>query len=234
MSVIISKDNFKIIQIDKSTFKIVFDYPTPLLINSLIKTKIIIGATISDDYKQVRFKAHSVKSLQQKKKLSITEAAKLTENLAKQLQYLIDTESQTIIGYNPENIIVINDKTFAFLGSEFIANIEENDRILISTPFSSSDFFVSPELQKVTSLPAYVHYKTSYFSLACLVIYTLLSNDEFYIKYLQQAKEEAKEEAKESNIINCLHIHPIKETKLYWLLSRCLDEDPEKRSIIHL
>ena len=246
MDVIISKDNFKIIQIDKSTFKIEFNYPNPLLINSLIKTQLILGATISDDHKQLRFKAQSVKSLQQfqedkyNKKLSVAEAAKLTEHMTTQLQYLIDIESHTILGYAPENIIVINDKTFATIGSEFIAKIEENEQVLISSPFSPTDFFVSPELQKITSLPSYVHFKTSYFSLGCVILYALLANDQFYHTYLQQQEEQQQEEqqqeeqAEETTLINCLNNHPIKHTKLYWLLSRCLGEEPEKRSIIHL
>ena len=237
MSVIISKDNFKIIQMDKTTFKMEFDYPNPLLINSLIKTKLILGATISDDYKQLRFKAQTIKTLQQihSNRLSIVEATILTENLAKQLQYLIDAESQTIIGYNPENIIVINGKTFAYLGSELITKIEENEQVLISSPFSTTDFFVSPELLKITTIPSYIHFKTAYFSLACLVIYTLLSNDKFYFKYLQQQQaKESNENPEAIEIITCLNTHPIKHTKLYWLLSRCLGEEPERRSIIHL
>jgi hypothetical protein len=219
-----------IIQIDKSTFKIQFDYPNPSLINSIIRTKLIIGATATDDYTHIRFKAQTIKSLPeflQGKKLSIAESAKLTENLAMQLQYLIESESYTILGYNKENIIVINDKTFAYLGSELITKIEDNEQVLISSPFSTTDFFVSPELQKITSLPAYVHYKTTYFSLACLVIYGLLSSDQFYYNYLLDP-------LKTSEIIKCLDTHPIKHTKLYWLLSRCLGEEPEKRSIIHL
>lgn len=240
MTIIISKDNFKIIQIDKSTFKIEFNDQNPLLINSLIKTKLILGATISDDYKQLRFKAQSVKSLQQvqedknDKKLSIVEAAKLTEDLTMQLQYLIETESHTILGYAPKNIIVINGKTFAYLGSELITKIEENEQVLISSPFSHTDFFVSPELLKIKVLPSYIHFKTAYFSLACLVVCTLLSNDKFYYKYLQQQEDEARVKPEALEIIKCLDIHPIKHTKLYWLLSRCLGEEPEKRSIIHL
>jgi hypothetical protein len=116
---------------------------------------------------------------------------------------------------------VINDKTFAFLGSKCVSELDET-QTLISYPFSHSDFFVSPELLKITDLPHYVHYKTAYFSLACLVIYTLMADDSFYFKYLQ----------KEETILEFLNNHPIKHTKLYWLLSRCLDEEPEKRTIL--
>jgi hypothetical protein len=35
-------------------------------------------------------------------------------------------------------------------------------------------------------------------------------------------------------IVEYLKDHTIKDTKLYWLISRCLVEDPEKRSILYL
>lgn len=223
MSEIISKEYFKIIQTDQ-IFRIEFTSSCPALINSLIKTKIILGATASANYTTIKFKAYSVKTLKQfleQKPNTIQNALLLTSNLADQLQYLLSVEDHTIIGYAPENIIVINDKTFAFLGSKCVTELDET-QTLISYPFSHSDFFVSPELLKITDLPHYVHYKTAYFSLACLVIYTLMADDSFYFKYLQ----------KEETILEFLNNHPIKHTKLYWLLSRCLDEEPEKRTIL--
>ena len=38
----------------------------------------------------------------------------------------------------------------------------------------------------------------------------------------------------DNNPLSYLDKHPIKNTKLYWLLSRCLEEDPNKRSIIFI
>ena len=97
MSVIISKDNFKIIQYDNHIFTIEFSSPSPALIHSLVKTKLILGATITNDYQTVKFKAHSVKNLLQfqgensphTKKISIKNAHLLTSNLVNQLQYLL-------------------------------------------------------------------------------------------------------------------------------------------------
>lgn len=225
MTVIISKDNFKIIQTEPTIFRIEFTAPCPALIHSLVKTKHIIGATATDDYKTLQFKAKSVKMFRDYSHLplSIHDATVLTTHLAEQLKYLLEHENRTIIGYATENIIIINDQTPAFLGSECVTELVD-EQVLLSYPFSHSDFFVSPELLKITELPAYVHYKTAYFSLACLVIYALLGDDDFYYKYLQ----------KESSIIDFLNNHPIKHTKLYWLLSRCLVEEPEKRTILFI
>ena len=152
MTVIISKENFKIIQSEQTIFRIEFSTPCRALINSLIKTKIILGATITEDYKAIKFKAHSVKSLKQfqeqkKSPMSIQDVANVTTNLVHQLQYLLEIELHSIIGYSPENIIIINDKTVAFLGSECVTELL-NEQILLSYPFSHSDFFVSPEHHK--------------------------------------------------------------------------------------
>ena len=38
----------------------------------------------------------------------------------------------------------------------------------------------------------------------------------------------------ENDVRDILNNHHIKDSKLYWLLSRCLDEDPNKRCIVLL
>ena len=223
MTVIISKENFKIIQqSDQTIFRIEFATKCPALLKSIAKR--IVGSTITDDYQGLKFKAYSVKSLQQFQRVSVASAIQLTSNLVSQLKYLLEIENHCIIGYSTSNVIVINEKTFVFLGSECVTELLDDDQILISYPFSHSDFFVSPEQQKITELPSYVHFKTAYFSLACLVMYTLLGNDDFYYKYLQR----------EASIMDFLNNHPIKHTKLYWLLSRCLVEEPESRRLLFI
>jgi hypothetical protein len=234
MKEIYKNDSLKITEEKKTIFIIEMAYMNQVLINSLLKTKIIQGGVSTNNYSTIKFKASSVKSLNQfqeerqkqtgSKNLTISEVASLVSNLSLQLKYLIEQEHRTIIGYTPENIIVINEKKFAFLGSELISEIEDN-KTIISYPFTPNDFFVSPELLKIRELPSYVHYKTAYFSLGCLVLHTLLSDNDFYIKYL-------KEKSIQSNVIELLDLHPIKNTKIYWLLSRCLMEEPESRSII--
>jgi serine/threonine protein kinase len=156
----------------------------------------------------------------------------MISNLSAQLSHLIKAESQTIIGYAPENIIVLNGNTFAFLDSELVAEIDPvgKEMATISCPFKVTDFFASPEILKITELPSYVHYKTSYFSLGCLLLYALtegrLEGEDFYKEYLKELK--------------CEKIHEyltglnFKNTKLYWLLSRCLVEEPKKRSILFI
>ncbi len=235
-------DSLKIIQDknNKTMYKIEFNYQCPPLVRSLTKTHIIQG-TITDDYLTLRFKAQSVKSLpqfieEQKKVrgspyLSINLAAKMILNLSAQLSHLISKESKTIIGYAPENILVINGNTFAFLDSELVADIDPvgKEMATISCPFNVIDFFASPEMLKIKELPSQVHYKTSYFSLGCLLLYaltggsfSLTGGDDFYKDYFK---------GKPHEYLNQLHF---KNTKLYWLLSRCLVEEPEKRTILFI
>lgn len=158
-------------------------------------------------------------------KLSINIAAKMISDLTKQLNYLIKNENSTILGYNEDNIIVINGETFAFLGSDLMTNINE-EMVMISRPFTHKDFFIAPELFKINELPSYVHFKVAYFSLGCLILYALFSDAGFYTEYLKHQHSEKIQEYLDS--------HHIKNTKLYWLLSRCLVEDPKNRSILFI
>jgi serine/threonine protein kinase len=190
-----------------------------------------MGSSTDEMYRTITFKAETVKTLKQyigKTRLSIPEVAKIMRSLVQQLSYLIHKESSTIIGYNLDDILVINDETVAFLGSEFVANIDvETNMAMISCPFSSNDGFFSPEMLHIKEIPSFVHYKTSYFSLACVIIYLLLGcDDEFYKEYIKKSQSKI--------IIEYLQHHPIKESKLYWLLIRCLVEEPKNRSILFL
>jgi serine/threonine protein kinase len=236
MREIFSNNYLKIIENNNnSIFQLVFDYSNEALINSLIKTGIIQGGTSTNNYKIVRFKAYSVKSLSQfqddqegtsgRKNLSINCVGQMIASLTLQLNYLISVERQTILGYSPENIIVINDKKFAYLGSEFFSNIE-NNLTQVSFPFTVNEFYVSPELLKIKEIPSYVHFKTAYFSLACLVFYALLSTSDFYNEYLEHKCPE--------KILDFLNTHPIFQSKIYWFLSRSLIEEPKKRSLIFI
>ena len=231
----IKSENYEIYKLEKSIYKISFRYTEYSLVNSLVKSRLIMGSSTDENYKTITFKAESVKTFRQymrdyevrtgKKALLISDAAKMIRSLVQQLSYLLEKTSCTLIGYTPEDIIVINDEKFAFLGSELVANFDaDTEQAMISCPFSTKDFFFSPELIKINEIPAYIHYKTSYFSLACLIIYAILGDDEFYVEYLRHKQID--------KIIEYLDKHPIKQTKIYWLLSRCLVEEPNNRSIL--
>ena len=228
-----SNEYLKIIE-DKNIsgmFKIQFTYSNIQLINSLVRTKIINGATITDDYKSILFKSFSLKSFQQFKKeriqIGFSDALNMVYSLSSQLNYLINAQQYTFLGYNPDYLFVINNTKFIYLDSENLKEIN-NNKILISSPFYTNDFFVSPELLKIKTIPSYVHFKTSYFSLAFLVLYALSNNtkqfyeSQLYKNYLHQNDDFGKILSKYPN------------TKLQHLLSRCLVDDPTKRTILFI
>lgn len=238
----IKTDNYSIyINRVNSIYQIRFPTSQYALVQSILNTTCLTGTGASTDefYKTITFKAESVKPLniymQEQKRitgrpsLSITCATKLTQSLTHQLSHLITQSQHTIIGYNPESIIVINDKTSAFLGSEFILEINaSSEESTIFCPFVPSDAFFSPEILTHKHLPMKVHYKTAYFSLACLILYALLGENEFYREWIYEKQMQP------SILLRYLQNHSVKDTKLYWLLSRCLIEDPRQRSIIYL
>ena len=230
METILQTDH-TIIKHNKDIFTIEFKYKSYSLINSLLKTRLIQGGSTDEFYRTLTFKADSIKTLNQylnirgKKNLLVHEAAKAILQLGKQLEYLINMESKTLIGYNPNDIIVINDETFAFLNSELITEIDQDTELMtITWPFSTNDFFVSPELLTMKEIPSQIHFKSTYFSFACLIIYCLLGDGEFYTTYLNTKDSQ--------EVLNGLDNHTIKGTKLYWFLSRCLTKSVKDRCLI--
>lgn len=245
MNIIIKNGNFKIGQgqdeTDNKSFTIFFDSYNEALIKSISKTKIILGATTTEKYKTLSFKAISVQTfsefqseLERKNKslkMPYNLVLKMTHNLVTQLKYLITHFSQTFLGYTPENLIVIDNHKFIYLCDDFLLDIKndndynnnDNDKnVLISYPFTRDDFFMAPELYCIKEIPSFVNYKVSYFSLGYLILYTLLGDNDFI-------KEDCLQQIKKH-----LDSLIIKNTKLYWLLERCLVEEPINRSILFI
>ena len=237
MNPIIKTDEYEITQDpkNKTLFTITFisettvnEIKTSPLLKSLVKPNIILGATIYDNYKSMSFKAHSIKTLNQYKKdlisgksvpnFSYLNTLKLVYYLTKQLSYLIEEESHCFYQFIPENIIVIDNTKFIYLSLNHLKKIiEKTELIKFVAPFDR-DGFVSPELLKVKSVPSTINYRTIYYSLGLLVMDCLFDyiNEEIDIKEIKKI----------NNILN-----PIKDTKLFYLIKRCLHEDPTFRVI---
>ena len=245
MNIIIKNENFKIgqDQKDNKLFTVFFDSYNEALIKSIAKTRIILGATTTEKYTTLTFKASNVLSFsdfqkEMKRETGASRIAydlglKMTHNLVTQLNYLITHFSQTFLGYSLENLIVIDKHKFVYLSDEYLLDINDEENIFIKSPFSSNDFFWAPELLKVKEIPAFIHYKVSYFSLGCLLLDPLLEKVEQNDQLLDQLSEkveqinlpfEKMEQIKDS----------IKNTKLYWLLERCLIKEPKNRSILFI
>ena len=148
--------------------------------------------------------------------------------LSTQLKYLINNEHKCFYRYNPDNILVIDESKFVYLSIEDLLKIEpETENIEINTVISF-DWFVSPEILKITSIPETVHYKTIYYSLGALIIYSLYSINILDIRN-DHIEEDQEDQIDQIDQI----IVTIKGTKLYYFLKRCLNKTIENRSLLY-
>lgn len=112
------------------------------------------------------------------------------------------------------------DPQFLFLNDHLIFELDNDGFMIVDHAIKSNDrTFMSPELQLLVATatpfaPFSVHFKTIYYSTAQLIIYFLLNVDRI------PDDEE--------------YLNPIKFTKLYWFLRRCLNPVPAKRSYVYI
>jgi len=229
--------------INENIFTMHFTSYSEALIKSIVKPRIILGATASHNYKILKFKASSIQTLSEflkdkSNKLSVPLAVQMLKSLVHQLNYLINHESKTIIGYNPENIIVIDGTKFIYLCGDHLLDINPNTHtVMVTFPFAKSEFIMSPELYKIKEIPVAIHYKSSYYSLGCLIIYVLAGDDNSLLKgilYNGENNTSQNDLSREKLINNYVDAMHIKGTKLYWLLKRTLVEDAINRSILFI
>ena len=238
METIIQNDFYKITQseVDDKMYTIFFGSYNEPIIKSIIKTKILLGATTTQKYNSISFQATKVQTFEKyqieleretgTKKLQYNSLLKLSYHLATQLHFLITYFSKTFLGYSPKNVIVIDKNKFIYLSSEYLLNISDEQQACITFPFSQTDFFMSPELSNITELPSFVHFKVTYFSFGCLLLYGLLGEDDFI-------KDDDEKTSEEKVSIHMKTIW-IKNTKLYWLLKRCLVKEAKNRCILFI
>jgi len=179
----------------------------------------------------------------------------LVRDLGKQLEALISS-GRSIACLGVDDVVVIThrasdqflqndldstlgdsrmDPQFLFLNDHLIFEIDEDTGALImdhALPPKSSSKFLSPELKhllKTTTTPTTttttttttrenhlsVHFKTIYSSAAQLVIYFLLN-------------------VVDPSPTDLEYLNPIKNTKLYWFLLRCLAPVPTERTYIYI
>lgn len=193
-------------------------YSTPL-INSFMNLVTKYNVSTMDD-KSIFLHAFSVttlKEFQQTLKnpnVKYQKTLDLILSLGQQLEYLIETENVSFYEYNPENVIVIDEKIFIYLSNNLM-RVFKKRTIEFTFPFvRAPHLLISPEVARIQSIPCTINHKTIYYSLGLLSLFFLLNElvNEFTLDQLNF----------------------LRNTKLYWLLLRCLDLDPLKRTIVYL
>lgn len=197
-------NEFKIEKKENNFYTITLKYPNKELLLSLTKTGILLGATITDSFQSIIFRASTLHPLKTESTnstpINYTNLLNIFYCLSKQIKYLIEKEKKCFFTLNPENIIIIDNKQCIYLSNDLFS-INKDETITIYKPFVKS-IYNSPELNNVNTLPLTVHFKTIYYSLAIVIL---------EIKNLE-----------------------IKNTKLYFALKRCLKPKPEERVILFI
>ena len=171
-------------------------------------------------------------------RMSYNSAIHLVYSLSKQQKYL-EHNKLGFVCFNVDDIVVIDDSKFICVNpslceelfwlppKEFnhspsthcavsTARSTSSCKMTLCRPFNRTHCFCSPELLRIDSLPASVHYKTSYYSLGLLAIFCLFGYDGRCSSDSQQTLSV---------------LEPILNTKLYFYLLRCLSLHAENRHL---
>lgn len=141
---------------------------------------------------------------------------KMIDDLTKQMNCLKKI-GYGFYGFDISDILTI-DNTFIFCRTQYLLPIIE-DNIIFYEPIKTP-YFSNPEIMKLTTLPSEINYKSSYYSLGVLAVLYLLNN------YLLVGNEIKSVEEIENILI------PIYNTKIYWFIKRCLEENIDKRVLL--
>jgi hypothetical protein len=164
--------DFKIYK-DGHKHTIRFDYYSEPLIKSIVHSRQIEDITVFKDFKTISFTATSIKKCSGKP-ISYDAALQLVSSLARQLKYLIEVHSMCFYIYSLDNLFILDDNKFVYISNEHLEKLTDNS-VLIIQPFKEQ--FVSPELQRITQIPAKVDFRAAYYSLGMMVMH-LLSGEE--------------------------------------------------------
>ena len=198
-----------------------FHEPNEIFCRSLADSKLFGGITITQTFTHVSFYAKTCCSLrellsQRREKLQYFEGVKLAQCIGQQLFYL-EKCRYTFCWFNLDNILVIDDTFFLYVGLEQLKPIDAAGRICFTAPFSSKQPHLAPEIKRLYILPSYVTYKAAYYSLGSLITSCLIDAD------------------MEANDQSCKNmLEPIAHTKLYWFLLRCFHAEPGARILLFI
>jgi hypothetical protein len=195
------------------------------LMTSIARSKQLAGATVTDDYKTIYFMASSVKTFTQYRedliavrRLDYESTLRMVSALSNQLECLIKQYRKVFYLFSPHNLIVVNDDKFIYISSDHLVDVNPNNETVVFTrPFSKTCGFVSPEIQRIDTIPTEINLRTIYFGFGALIAFCLFNT-----------------KIQTGDVEKAGFLDEIKGTKLYWFLMRCLDEDQTKRCLLYI
>jgi len=141
---------------------------------------------------------------------------KMIDDLTKQI-INIKKMGYGFYGFDINDILTI-DNTFILCSTQYLLPVIE-DNIIFYQPIKIP-YFSSPEILKLTNLPSEINYKCSFYSLGVLVVFYLFKN------YLLVGNEIKSVEEIEQILL------PFNNTKIYWFIKRCLEENINNRVLL--
>lgn len=205
------------------TWKVNGDYKYEIYF-SVSKTKILTNCFYDDEINAILFSAETVEKLSDyldtsfNGKIDYLSAIKLIHSISKQMAYLYENHF-SFYGFDLDDILVVNKSIFFVASSNYLLPMVEQKNIIFYNPIKMP-YFSNPELFQLTSLPSEINYKSCYYSLGSLTVYCLLNN------YLLVGNEIKSVEEIENSL------SPLKNTKMYWFLKRCLNPQCNKRILL--
>lgn len=196
-------NKYEISHVYDGKWTISFQEPEEFLCKSLLFSTLLSGGVIHHFYKTLGFYAKKVVGLKENmRRMQYQDFVRLAKCISIQIFYL-EKLGFTFYGLCLENILVIDDTTYIYIGGNHIKEIVNNQNIYFTSPFqrrgnggNGENIFLSSEIMSITSLPAYVDYRCVYSSLGELLLY-LIGKDGIEI---------------------------VKDTKLYWFIQRSVKE----------
>jgi len=214
-------NSYKLISINEFTYNLKMN---GLLSNQIYYTieKMISMSYYDAETNSIFFSAENViplkKYILDKNSISHATCIKLIDDLSKQIFYL-KKQNYGFYGFDIHDILCVDD-TFIFCSSQYLLELDINNETIIFTELIKKPYFSNPELFKLTSLPSKINYKCCYYSLGSLVVFLLLNNYLLVANELKMAEEIDK------------ILEPLYNTKIYWFLKRCLDDDINNRKLL--
>ena len=182
-----------------------------------------------EQYTKAKFHATSVMrftEFKQENQITMSTIERLIENLTNQIDYLSKEYNHTFYRINPNDILVIDFSQFLYISSDDLMPLTksttnpESPIIIFTMPFCK-DYYISPEIKEITSLPSKINAKTIYYSLGSFII------DLLYILF-------SIKERKTTTTTTTTIPTQIKYTKLYWFLHKATMPNPKDRHLLFI
>lgn len=241
------KYNLNISRLNSNTYQIEFAYPSTNLIaaDSQIQPKISllfqyiqtffpsIACYILSDYPNKYSFLLNAESIQlftkqltkstttykYNKIYHISTCLSLFSHLSQQINFF-NKNKYSYLGFNSNTILCINQNIFINLDLLYLSPIV-SDFILVDEPITQPSFS-NPEIIHLPVLPTKIHKKCIYYSLGVLLIQYLLDQNLLVNNKIKEQQE-----------IDQL-LQPIKNSKIYWCIQRCLNLNVKDRLLLFI